>query len=94
MVDAAGGNAPDFESLANYLKGELDRIEADERAIHLRSRADFFAFANAALETLAHTLGISLGFLAGEITALYEATTKSFGEGWRRGFERGRGAQR
>jgi hypothetical protein len=82
----------DFYALANYLRGELDRLDADERAIHLASSHSFAQWAETALSQVAESLGLTLGFLAGHIVAVYEGMKESFSTGWRKGFDRGRGS--
>lgn len=83
----------DFHALADFLKAELAKADAEERAIHLRSHADFLAFVHVALEEAARVLGVSLGYIAGQIAALYEDVSGGFARGWRDGIARGRGVR-
>lgn len=91
MSREIGSNDTDFYALANYLTSELDRLDADERAIHLASSRSFAQWAEAAVGQVAESLGITLGFLAGHLVAVYENVKEGFSTGWRRGYERGRG---
>lgn len=86
-VDAEGAN---FNVLVDFLKAELQRGEADRKAILLASESSFREWAFAAIGAVAQGLGITIGFLAGVISAAYETVKGSFESGFRRGIDRGR----
>lgn len=81
----------DFNVLANYLRQELDKMAADERAVHLSSSHSFASWAKLVVGGMAESLGLSLGLLAGHIVDAYETVKNNFASGWREGFNHGRG---
>lgn len=91
MDPAIRPSEPNFDVLVNFLQDELERVDADRRAIHLASQRSFATWAETVLGTAAERLGLTLGFLAGWITAAYTEVRDSFKKGWRAGYDRGRG---
>lgn len=92
MSREIASDGTDFNALTNFLKGELDRLDADKRAIHLASTRSFARWAEAAIGQVAESLGVTLGFLAGHLVAVYENVKEGFSGGWRKGFDIGRGS--
>jgi hypothetical protein len=86
-----GPSGADFNALTGFLRNELERLKADERAIHLASSKSFVRWAEVAIGAFAESLGITLGLLAGQLVAVYESVKGGFSTGWRTGFDRGRG---
>jgi len=80
----------DFDVLANFLREELEKMSADEQAIRLTSRHSFTGWAETVVGRLAESLGLALGFFAGQIVGTYETVRDGFSGGVRKGFERGR----
>ena len=91
MSREIASDGTDFHALADYLRSELERLDADEQAIHLASSRSFAQWAKTAVSQVAESLGLTLGFLAGHVVAVYENVREDFSKGWRRGFDRGRG---
>jgi hypothetical protein len=81
----------DFNVLADYLRQELDKMAADERAVHLTTSHSFATWAKSVVGGMAESLGLSLGLLAGHLVDTYETVKRSFSSGWREGLDRGRG---
>lgn len=83
--------AVDFNALTEYLRAELDRNSADQRAIQLASEESFAKWAQAVLGHIAEKFGVALGYLVGLAQGAYESIKSGFGKGFEAGFRRGRG---
>lgn len=88
--EARPDDEADFDALATYLRGELERLNADERAIRLRSSRSFASWAENVLGAFAEATGVTVGFLLGQVAAVYDTVAEGWTRGWRRGIERGR----
>jgi hypothetical protein len=89
-IQADKGDA-DFNVLTEYLRAELERSAADQRAVHLASEESFAKWAQDVLGHIAEKLGVALGYLAGLAQGAYESIKGGFGKGFEAGFRRGRG---
>lgn len=95
MIPQAGpgssNSTADFNTLREYLRGELERQAADQRAITLATQESFAKWAHTVLEHVATALGVAIGYLVGLATGAYESVKEGFGSGFKEGFRRGRG---
>jgi hypothetical protein len=87
----ADKDSADFNTLTEYLRAELERNAADQRAIYLASEHSFAAWAHKVLEQIAEKLGIAIGYLVGLATGAYESIKGGFSKGFEAGLRRGRG---
>jgi hypothetical protein len=90
MNQAMEPRGPDFNTLVQFLEGELARADADERAIVMASQRSFAMWAQNAIGAVAESLGLSVGFLAGYLAGIYHEIRDGFRSGWRKGIEKGR----
>jgi len=89
-IQADNGSA-DFNTLAEYLRAELERNAADQRAIYLASEQSFATWAHTVLEHIAEKLGVAIGYLVGLASGAYESIKGGFSKGFEAGLRRGRG---